>query len=105
MKFVAPALRHAVLGCRGHNISRTVDSSQTGFGYHEVTRDTASHIFSDTLPAGSHVFESSVRVQHAGIYQTGIAELRCMYAPEFNAHSASVMLEVVRCYGCSLVKG
>ena len=94
-----------MLGCRGHNISRTVDSSQPGFGDYEVTRDTASHFFIDTLPAGTHVFETSVRVQHAGNYQTGIAEIRCLYAPEFNAHSASVTLEVVRCYGCSLVKG
>ncbi len=67
---------------------------QDGFGYYEVTRDTASHFFVDRLPPGTHVFESSVRVQHAGQYQTGFAEIRCMYAPEFNAHSGSVMLEV-----------
>jgi len=69
---------------------------QDGFGYYEVTRDTASHFFIDALSAGTHVFESSVRVQHAGIYQTGVAEIRCMYAPEFSAHSASVRLEVAR---------
>ena len=69
---------------------------QDGLGYYEETRDTASHFFIDTLPAGTHVFETSVRVQHAGIYQTGIAEIQCMYAPEFSAHSASVRLEVVR---------
>ena len=69
---------------------------QDGFGYYETTRDSASHFFIDTLPAGTHVFETSVRVQHAGIYQTGIAEIRCMYAPEFNAHSGSVRLEVRR---------
>ena len=69
---------------------------QDGFGYYEVTRDTASHFFIDTLPAGTHVFESSVRVQQAGIYQTGVAEIRCMYAPECSAHSASVALEVAR---------
>ena len=69
---------------------------QDGFGYYEVTRDTASHFFVDSLPPGTHVFESSTRVQHAGKYQTGIAEIRCMYAPEFNAHSASVMIEVER---------
>lgn len=63
---------------------------QDGFGYYEVTRDTASHFFIDRLPPGTHVFETSVRVQHAGDYQTGIAEVRCMYAPEFAAHSASV---------------
>jgi hypothetical protein len=69
---------------------------QDGFGYYEVTRDTASHFFVDSLPPGNHVFETSVRVQHAGTYQTGIAEIRCMYAPEFNAHSESVKLEVSR---------
>jgi len=67
---------------------------QDGFGYYEETRDTASHFFIDTLPSGTHVFESSVRVQHVGIYQTGVAEIRCMYAPEFSAHSASIRLEV-----------
>jgi hypothetical protein len=69
---------------------------QDGFGYYETTRDSASHFFIDTLPAGTHVFETGVRVQHAGIYQTGIAEIRCMYAPEFNAHSASIRIEVVK---------
>nr|MCU0780998.1 alpha-2-macroglobulin family protein [Akkermansiaceae bacterium] len=69
---------------------------QDGFGYYEVTRDTASHFFIDRLPEGTHVFESSVRVQHAGRYQTGVAEIRCMYAPEFNAHSGSVELTVER---------
>ncbi|WP_367872288.1 alpha-2-macroglobulin [Luteolibacter sp. Populi] len=67
---------------------------QDGFGYYEVTRDTASHFFIDRLPPGTHVFETSVRVQHAGKYQSGIAEIRCMYAPEFNAHSASVGMVV-----------
>ena len=68
---------------------------QDGLGYYEVTRDSASHFFIDALPAGTHVFETSVRAQHAGIYQTGVAEINCMYAPGFSAHSASVRLEVV----------
>ena len=67
---------------------------QDGFGYYETTRDTASHFFIDRLPAGTHVFETSVRVQHRGQYQTGLAEIRCMYAPEFAAHSRSLPLEV-----------
>jgi hypothetical protein len=33
-------------------------------------------------------------VQHRGKYPSGIAEIQCMYAPEFNSHSGSVMLEV-----------
>jgi uncharacterized protein YfaS (alpha-2-macroglobulin family) len=67
---------------------------QDGLGYYESTKDTASHFFIDYLPKGTYVFEYAVRVQHRGTYPTGLAELQCMYAPEFNSHSGSVMLEV-----------
>ena len=67
---------------------------QDGLAYYESTKDTASHFFIDYLPRGTYVFEYSVRVQHRGKYETGIAELQCMYAPEFNSHSGSVAIEV-----------
>ncbi len=67
---------------------------QDGLAYYESTKDTASHFFIDYLPRGTYVFEYSVRVQHRGIYQTGIAALQCMYAPEFNSHSGSVEIQV-----------
>ena len=66
---------------------------QDGLGYYESTRDTASHFFIDWLPRGTHVFEYPVRVQLQGRYQTGFAEIHCMYAPEFNAHSESILIE------------
>jgi len=66
---------------------------QDGLAYYESTRDTASHFFIDYLPKGTYVFEYSTRVVHRGQYQTGMAEIQCMYAPEFNSHSASVVLE------------
>ena len=59
-----------------------------------ATRDTASHFFIERLPRGTYVFEYSSRVQLKGTYQTGIAEIQCMYAPEFNGHSESFTLEV-----------
>jgi uncharacterized protein YfaS (alpha-2-macroglobulin family) len=67
---------------------------QDGLYYYESTRDTASHFFIDYLPRGTYVFEYSVRVQHRGQYQTGFAEIQCMYAPEFNSHSGSVEIVV-----------
>jgi hypothetical protein len=67
---------------------------QDGLGYYESTRDTASHFFMDYLPKGVYVFEYSTRVQLRGDYQTGIAEIQCLYAPEFNSHSESFRLEV-----------
>jgi hypothetical protein len=67
---------------------------QDGLGYYESTRDTASHFFIDYLPKGTYVFEYSTRVQLRGRYQSGIAEIQCMYAPEFNSYSESITLEV-----------
>jgi uncharacterized protein YfaS (alpha-2-macroglobulin family) len=67
---------------------------EDGLAYYESTRDTASHFFIDYLPKGVYVFEYSTRVQLRGSYQTGIAEVQCMYAPEFNSHSESFALEV-----------
>lgn len=65
-----------------------------GLAYYESTRDTAGHFFIDYLPKGVYVFEYSTRVQLRGKYQTGIASIQCMYAPEFNSHSESFELEV-----------
>jgi hypothetical protein len=67
---------------------------QDGLAYYESTRDTASHFFIDYLPKGTYVFEYATRVQLRGEYQTGIAEIQCMYAPEFNSHSQSIDLVV-----------
>ena len=67
---------------------------QDGLAYYESTRDTASHFFIDYLPKGVYVFEYSTRVQHRGEYLTGIADIQCMYAPEFNSHSESLPLTV-----------
>ena len=67
---------------------------QDGLGYYEMTKDTADHFFIEHLRRGTYVFETSARVQLRGSYPTGIAELQCMYAPEFNSHSGSVMMEV-----------
>jgi len=67
---------------------------QDGLAYYESTRDTASHFFIDYLPKGVYVFEYSTRVQLRGDYQTGVAEIQCMYAPEFNSHSESIPLRV-----------
>jgi uncharacterized protein YfaS (alpha-2-macroglobulin family) len=66
---------------------------QDGLAYHESTRDTASHFFIDYLPKGVYVFEYSTRVQLRGRYQSGVAAIQCLYAPEFNSHSESVWLD------------
>jgi len=67
---------------------------QDGLGYYEMTKDSADHFFIEYLPRGTYVFETSARVQLRGAYPSGLAEIECMYAPEFRSHSASQMMEV-----------
>ncbi len=67
---------------------------QDGLAYYESTRDTACHFFIDYLPKGTYVFEYSTRVQLRGAYQTGYANIQCMYAPEFGGHSESLPIIV-----------
>ncbi|MCL1922104.1 MAG: hypothetical protein FWG50_13715 [Kiritimatiellaeota bacterium] len=62
---------------------------QDGTGYFQSTRDTATHFFFDRLPRGTHVFEYDSHVFQSGTCNGGFAEIQCMYAPAFNAHSAS----------------
>lgn len=67
---------------------------QDGLRYYQSTKDAATHFFIDYLPKGTYVFEYDLRVQHRGKYQSGIAEIQCMYAPEFSSHSQSQWLKV-----------
>lgn len=63
---------------------------QDGLAYYESTRDTASHFFFDHVRRGSYVLEYPLRVQHRGSFPAGVAEVQCLYAPEFNSHSESL---------------
>jgi uncharacterized protein YfaS (alpha-2-macroglobulin family) len=67
---------------------------QDGLRYYQSTKDVATHFFIDYLPKATYVFEYNLRVQHKGQYQNGVAEIQCMYAPEFSSHSQSQWLEV-----------
>jgi len=67
---------------------------QDGLRYYQSTKDVATHFFISYLPKGTYVFEYDLRIQHRGVYQSGIAEIQCMYAPEFSSHSESFLLNV-----------
>jgi uncharacterized protein YfaS (alpha-2-macroglobulin family) len=67
---------------------------QDGLAYYQSVHDTSTHFYMDYLAKGVYVFEYSTRVQLKGRYQSGVTDIQCMYAPEFNSHSESVELEV-----------
>jgi hypothetical protein len=65
-----------------------------GAGWYVAVRDASTQMFFERLPRGVHVFEYSLRAAHRGTASSGFAKIQSRYAPEFNAHSASVPLEV-----------
>jgi TonB-dependent SusC/RagA subfamily outer membrane receptor len=60
---------------------------QDGLGYYEATKDASTNFFFSSIRKGTYVFEYPVFITHVGTFSIGIANLQCMYAPEFTSHS------------------
>ena len=69
---------------------------QDGLGYYQSTKDLATHFFISYLPVGTYVLEYDMRASIPGSFSTGIANIQCMYAPEFGAHSEGRVVEIER---------
>lgn len=67
---------------------------QDGLGYYEATKDASTDFFIDHLKRGTYVFEYPVYITQKGTYSIGIANIQCMYAPEFSAHSNGLKIVV-----------
>jgi Bacterial Alpha-2-macroglobulin MG10 domain/MG2 domain/Alpha-2-macroglobulin family len=65
-----------------------------GLGYYESTKDVATHFFFDHINKGTYVFEYDLFASNKGTYSNGIANIECMYAPEFSGHSEGVLVTV-----------
>ncbi len=59
-----------------------------GLGFYQSSKDASTEFFFAHLPKGKYVFEYSLRAMHAGDYASGRAQIQCLYAPEFAAHSS-----------------
>ncbi|MGE5431710.1 MAG: hypothetical protein ACM3QX_11585, partial [Syntrophomonadaceae bacterium] len=67
---------------------------QDGLYYYEATKDASANFFMDRLPKGTYVFEYPLKVTYNGTFTDGIAEIQCLYAPEFRSHSGETHLRV-----------
>ncbi|MBM3441164.1 MAG: hypothetical protein FJX89_00540 [Bacteroidetes bacterium] len=61
-------------------------------GYYLSPRDAATHFFLPIVPKGTHVFEYTLFVSHAGQFPAGIATAECLYAPSFRGHAESLSI-------------
>jgi hypothetical protein len=67
-----------------------------GIGYYLSPGDLSTSFFIDWLPKGTSVVEYDQYVNMEGTFSGGIATLESFYAPQFNARSAGVSLQVQR---------
>ena len=59
-----------------------------GIGYYLETKDSATRLFFNYLPKGTHVISYEMTITSTGSYNTGIATIQSQYAPQITAHSS-----------------
>ena len=67
---------------------------QGGIGYYRAIHDANSEFFFDRLPRGTYVIEEDWILSHNGTFRLAPATLQCLYAPEYQAHTAGRRMEV-----------
>lgn len=65
-----------------------------GVWCYSETRNTATNLYFDYLPKGTHVYSYECRVSHSGEFGVGPATAQSQYAPAQTAHSEGMTLEV-----------
>ena len=67
---------------------------QGGLGYYRALHDASSEYFIDRMPRGTYVIEEDWLLSHSGSYVLSPALLQCLYAPEFQAHTAGTAIRI-----------
>ncbi|MCM2267284.1 MAG: MG2 domain-containing protein [Elusimicrobiales bacterium] len=65
-----------------------------GLGRYEEPRDSLTNFFVEWLPHGEYVLKYRLRPTTPGRFRLGAAVMQSMYAPEFAAHSAGMVINV-----------
>lgn len=65
-------------------------------GYYQAIHDASTEYFMDQLPRGTHVIEEDWLISREGHHTLPAAILQCLYAPDFQAHTAGTVMEVLR---------
>ncbi len=63
-------------------------------GYYFSMKDASTNYFFDQLGKGKHEFEYEVKANNAGVFNSGITTVTCMYDPSVHARSENVVLTV-----------
>ncbi|NOZ12854.1 MAG: hypothetical protein GXO69_04295 [Acidobacteria bacterium] len=67
---------------------------ENGLSYFESIRDDSVDIFFSQIPKGEHLITYQLIAVNPGKFNTGIARIQCMYAPEYKGYSGTGTVRV-----------
>ena len=67
---------------------------QDGVGYYQTTRDAHTGFFFRHLNKGTFIIDYSINISHIGSFAAGLANIECLYAPEYRSHSNNTNMRV-----------
>lgn len=67
---------------------------QDGVSYYQSTRDAHTGFFIRHLNKGTFIIDYSVTISHIGSFAAGLANIECLYAPEYRSFSTNTNLRV-----------
>lgn len=68
--------------------------SQVGLGYYQISRDAHTSFFIRHIEKGKYEIEYTLNITHMGSFSGGIAQIGCLYNPQYRAHSANTPIRV-----------
>lgn len=69
-------------------------SQKSNLATYKAVDDELINFFIEKLPKGEHRFYEEYVVEKEGLFNTGTASIKCVYAPEFNAQTKSTQITV-----------
>jgi uncharacterized protein YfaS (alpha-2-macroglobulin family) len=67
---------------------------QGGTGFYQEIRDSGMNYFFDSLRKGQYQFKYRLRATTSGTFKVAPAQVKSVYAPEFNAYSSGAKLTI-----------
>ncbi len=67
---------------------------EDGMSYYKSIKDLGTHFYIDYLEKGKYMIEYEMFINNSGVYNSGIAQVQNMYAPEFNDYSKNMKISV-----------
>lgn len=67
---------------------------KNSLGYYQSTKDASTNFYIESMPKGKYVFEYDYVANASGKFSNGITTIQNYYAPQMNAHTKGINVEI-----------